>query len=348
MTAETTGRVTYGSHYSLADRLVKQYDAISKDTQSIRNAMIVKYQRIGETLTLPLTSLTGGSGAPIVVTVENDSAFVRSLLQMEAGQSFKVTDSTDADANGTFTLLATPTANILTSAQNVSGAVSATTGCLQSEFIRYKTAFAANTTSIARYGLRQAAVYEASSGNIDTRQEARSLARVIVSDLSEPTADVSGRVSCAPWFELHDLLTLQPDARQRWTANLDVAITSVNHHLDGAASYTSLSLRSGSSSTPSISGAVPTGGTGWGDRIRVTPTRPGLVDRNGTEVDLDIIGPQLGGEIGRQISMPTKPPFFQGHGGRRRLRNDYMEVHLSTDASFIPDETTLAHAGRGT
>lgn len=346
---ETSGYLTYGSHATLGDDQVISYEALRKNARDIRNAAIVKYNRVpGETATMPVTNVGGGSGAPIQVTLKNtDPSFSRTVAQLQVGQTFEVFGCPDANANVKDTISSIVNGSVVIGSVNIAAALSATSAGFQSEYLKYKAAYSFSTPSITKYGLRQAAVFEASNGNINTATEALSLASAIVSDLAEPTADIAVRIHCAPWFELHDLITLRADRKQRWTSDLQAAVVGVNHHLEGANSYTNLTLRSSTSASVSA-GASPTNGAGWIWRNVVSPARPAITDKMEATTDLNIIGAQLGGKLGRQFSWNTKAPFHQHGQGRTMLRADFFEVHLSTDPDFIPDETTIAHAGRGT
>lgn len=350
---ETVGYLTYDAHVTLNDEQVTQYDPLRKNARDIRNAAVVKYNRVpGETATLPVTAVAGGSGSPIQVTLEkNNTAYSRTLAQLQVGQSFEVFGCPDTDAN-VKDEIASISNGTITGSVNIAAALSATSAGFKSEYLTFKTAFSVSTPSINKYGLRQAAVYEASNGNINTATEAYSLAAAIVSDLAEPTADTAVRIHCAPWFELHDLITLAPDKKQRWTDSLDTAIVGISHHLAGADSYTMLSLRAATSA--SVSGgsnnAAPTLGGGWVFRNLVDPKRPAVSDKVESAMDdLNKIGATLGGKVGRQFTWGIPTQWGRNNNeGRSMMRHDMFEVHLSTDPDFIPDRDTLVHSGRGT
>ncbi len=337
---ETVGQVTFYPVYTLTDSHVTKYTELKKDVSKIRNASVVKYGRDGSPITLTLSLVSGGGGSNITVVTPASAAMLMS--QMVLGEQFTVSDCSDADGNGTYSI-ATIAGNIIDGAENVTAVVSSSSGIFTSDFIRFRQEFSCNTVSINRYGYRAAAVYEASNGNIDTANEAKKLADYIVGDLAEPTADISATIRCAPWFELHDLVKLAADKRQRWTEDLTTAIVAMQHHFEGAQSYTELALRS----------SAPTMGTVWVDRIRIDPPhgRPGLPVRSPTETDTASTDPRVRNHRGHSFvfGKRSRTHKSRGRGGKRRLRDDVTEIHLSTTSSnFVPSvASTLVAELRG-
>lgn len=340
--AETVGTVTYTGLLPIESRLITQLDDIKKDTQSIRNAAVVKYQRSVQQFTVPIRRLAGGSGSKLQLLFT--PSYAQTVQQLKLGDSFTITNCPDADGNVTATI---GTIDYLSgelrviSDQTIAAAVTTSSGTFGSEYLRFNQAYSVNTASVAKYGFRQAAVYEASSGNIDTEQEAQKLADRIVSDLAEPTADVSLRLRCWPDFEIHDLIALGPDKKRRWTTTQTFAIVEKTLHLEGDKSYLALGLRH----------ASPTLGPKWVERIRQDGlTRPGIASEQLQEVAMDAaMGAAIGGTLGGAFSAKVRPHYLRGVKGRKRLRDDIMEFHLSTTCDgFEPTVDTIVWSGKGT
>jgi hypothetical protein len=335
--AETVGTVTYGVVYTFADTRVLRFDEVKKDVSKIRNVAVVKYRRDSTTVTLPITGAGAGVGGALSVGIAASAAFV--LKDFQTGETFTITGANDANANGTFTI-ASISGGVLVTNELIAAGASATTGILQSEYMTSRQVVSMSTPSINKYGLRECAMYEASTGNIDTDQEANSLAAAIVNDLAEPTAAMTFRVKAAPWLELHDVITLSPDAKQRWTTAQNMAITGLKHHFEAGQCYTEVAVRN----------ATPTLGTNWVElRLKIDNKKPALPNKFPAEELDGPFSPRTQSNIGHAFSFGSAFQAFRGNGGRRRLRMDMMEVHLSTAcATFIPSaSSTLAGTLRG-
>lgn len=346
---ETSGVVTYDAFITLNPDRVAEFDDLTKSTADIRNACVVRYNRDNATATLPLARAEIVQNEAWYFTVNTDDKYRHNLRYLEPGHEITIADTGDDALNGTFEILSFDANRVIRTSQVPSAStpdVAVTnTGNLSSEYLAFKSTFSCNTTSIARYGLRQAAVYEPSNSNIDTDEEAYRLATAIVSDLADPTADTGATLRpAAPWFELHDLLKLGPDTvRRRWSTTQTMAVTGVKHHFEGGDCYTRLTFRQ----------AAPTLGTAWVKRIMVDVDAPGVVLDNKAEIDMSSLLPQIRSKAGNSISGTIRPMHkansdtAAGRAGKRRLLHDITEIHISTSANFVPTQNTLAEAVRG-
>lgn len=339
--AETVGVVVYSPCYTFKDIQVARYNDVNKNVDNIRNSCIVKFQRVGETASFPITLATGGSGSFVSFDIDATSdGYLHALSYLQVGQTFKIEDCDDTDANATFSIGSiggASKANRVTSAETVTAPVSGTEGTFSSDYISFQQVSSCQTVSISKYGYKASAIFEGSSGAISTVTEAMRLAQAVVLDLADPTVDTElTLVGAGPWFELHDVLTLSPDKRRRWSTDLTVAVTGLTHDYEAGQAKTTLRLRN----------AAPTLGTSWAQRINVGPYRPGIAVANPIAITVPATQTQFstgGSKIlgGRQV-----PAHQRGLGGKARLKDDSVEVHVSTNANFVPEASTLAKWSR--
>ncbi len=342
---ETVGAVNYAPVYTFSDSQIREFDSITKSIEKIRNCAIVKYKRTGmDTVTYPVTLISNSGGGDVVsLSIPTSATFSSALRKLAVGNEFTITNCADTDGNAVYTVgtIAHGAGTFdITSAEVVTAAVSATSACFKSDYVNYMEAVATNTVSIARYGLRTCAVYEGSSGNIDTGAEAIALARAIVSDLAEPNADFGMKIPCAPWIELHDYIAVSPDKKARFSTTQQMAVTSVQHHFENEKSYTRINLRN---NTPSL-------GDTWPERVIVGVHRPGTPDaRMPSEASNAYFHPRWRSNMGHMFNFGVDPWNNSRGGGRRRRRHDKMEVHMSTKTSgFVPSAaSTMVASLRG-
>lgn len=332
---DTGGTLVYSACATVPDTLVSSLEPLRKGASDIRNACIVRYGRdTGSSATVSVT-VSGAAAGPLFVDMTDED---RASLwpYFESGQSFTISDCADTDANGDWTISSMDTSYGLQTTEPLDGAVSSQSAVLSSPYVAFQTAVSVSTTSVAAYGYRPAAVFEASVGNIDTKAEAKKLADAVVSDLGAPTIDTRARLTaCAPWFELHDVLSLSPDKKGRYTTELAAAVVSVEHTFDSAGGQTTLGLRK----------ETPTRGKTWVDRVTAGLGKPMSPVKNLSDYALDTIGLGISSQAGQTIGVQMAPKSNLD-GGRRRMRSDVTELHVSSVEDFAISQDTLAVTSR--
>jgi hypothetical protein len=318
-----TGTVTFGANYTIPNRLVERVETLHKDVSNIRNYALVKFQRTEEPLTMQVTtgSYDGSAVGKISYLVTED------LDHLSAGQEFTVSGFANSLFNRTATaatLLSKRQIQMTGVGPGASTTENPAAGVLTSTYLAFKKAYSVASASIVKYGFQPVSVAEQSSSNINTGTEALALANRLVSDLSEPQADYTIQLPFfAPWFEVHDVLANEADNVQgRWSAAFNSAVVAVEHNLSGGGGKTKLTMRS----------AVPSLGTGWVDRVKNTFTKPVYPFQTLQQSDPGLYIHT----IDRHIHI-----HHNRQSGRNHLRHRRGEVHVSTSASFIPNETTL-------
>jgi hypothetical protein len=186
-----------------------------------------------------------------------------------------------------------------------------------------------DSASIAKYGRRFMEVAEASTSQIDSLTEARSMADAILDDLKEPTAD---HVAEQPYFwpvELGDYYTYAANG-VHYDSDQSLAVVGYQHVFQDGRTRTIISTR-----------GTPSGGA---DAWLSLEARDGVGPQNDFYID----------------AQPTNAVGIPGMGSLTVVYDDprggnppvpdwvLTECHVSTSDGFTPDETTLADLGRTT
>ncbi|HEY8378727.1 MAG TPA: hypothetical protein VIK91_19680 [Nannocystis sp.] len=187
-----------------------------------------------------------------------------------------------------------------------------------------KTVRAEDSGSIAKYGRRYIGITEAATSNIDSATEAQSMIDGIISDLSEPVAEVSVELDYFSPAMLGDLYRLQANGVHH-DSDLDLAVAAFQH-----------TLRAGSWRTTLMCRGKPSGGfRRWHEmdgRAGVSAPQqniaPGVLEDLAT-------APTIGG-----ATVAFKLP----HGAR------YAEayLHLGNSSDFTPSSSTQVAQSRST
>jgi hypothetical protein len=332
------GSLAYGNAYDIAGNQIKKVNDIKKDTGAIRNAISVKYKRDVTPVTFPFTKVShAGAGNPVLVEFSASSpGILDSVRKLRSGESsFTISGSSCSYYNKTWTFDYI-NSNVVTSLETLTTAATESfEGVFQSSYINSKEVIGISTPSIQKYGYRPVGIFEGSSGNIDTDKEALALANAVMSDLSEPTESMQIDLPYAPWFDLDSSVGLLADARRRWSTDLDVTVTGVEHNLAKGVSYTTLKLRK----------ANPTNGTAWVQRIAVgrdRPSIPGEIQRLPITSILDNITTRGSHQLGGRIQ-----PIYMRGGNRRQPRRLFTELHVGSTSNFVLDDSTLAGISLG-
>lgn len=186
-----------------------------------------------------------------------------------------------------------------------------------------------DSASIAKYGRLFAEIAEGSNSNIDSATESQALADAVLSDLSEPTADMQAILAVFFAFvEITDLYTLTADG-VHFSANQKLAVSSYQHHAGAGDIDTTIRLRGKPASN---------GKKGW----------------------FELFSDAVGGESHQITALENTFPIFLtvddasvGGGriefdwhGAKSPKDAHFELHLSTSAGFTPSSSTLAAVGK--
>lgn len=337
-TETNIGSLAYGNFYDLAGNQIKKVDDIKKDTDSIRNAINVKYKRDVVPATFPFTKVYHTApGGPLRVEFSASSpTIITNTRKLVGGESsFTISGSSCTYYNGTWTFNYMD-GNILNAVQTIaSAATESAAGVFSSSYINAKEVWGVSTPSIQKYGYRPVGIYEGTAGNIDTDAEALALANAVMSDLAEPSEDLQVTIPFAPWFDFDGSVGVLADARRRWSTTLNTTVTGIEHNLSRGTSYTVLKLRK----------ANPTNGSAWVKRIAVDgdkPAIPGEIQRLPTVSLLDNIQVRGGHQLGGRVQ-----PMYMRAGNRRQPRRLFTEIHIGHSADFVIDNTTMAGISLG-
>lgn len=333
----TSGTVGYEPSYSFTNQ-VRSYDRVEKDTQSIRNAVTIKYARSNSAVTFPFTTVRNDSADVVHVEFSGSSPGIADSWRemIPEGTAFTIHGSAVTKYNRSWTFAQISNGDVIS--LEVPSPSAATTdspanGVIESSYIRARQVTGLSTPSITKYGFRPCAIYEESNGNIDTEREAETLAAAILSDLAEPTTAVQVTLPFCPWFEPDDVIRLGEDVKRRWSGNLDCTVVATEHTFSGECS-TKLTLRN----------SVPTNGVAWAHRLMVNQIQPAIPGHLFPDYG-GLVG-ALNGNHGLQIGGWVRPQYLRP-GGKRKLRTLMTEVHIGDTPTFIADDSTLAAQGFG-
>lgn len=177
-----------------------------------------------------------------------------------------------------------------------------------------------DSTSIARYGRRWMQVAEASSSRIDTEAEAERMADAILSDLSEPRADLTVTLPLDWRIDLCDLVRLEPNG-VLFTEARQVGVVSVRHRLANGAGATEIQVR-----------GTPAGyHRRWADDY-IARAGSGLTSAlEGPDAPVPVAVPIAGG---LEVAVPWVS------------ETELVEVHTGPASGFTPSSTTLRSRSR--
>lgn len=186
-----------------------------------------------------------------------------------------------------------------------------------------------DATSISKYGRLFFELSEDSTSNIDTVSEADDLVLRVLSDLSEPTADMTIPLSLFFFaVELCDLYTFTADD-VRFDVDQKLAVSSYSHEYSSGSVSTSLDVRG----KPASNSAA-----GWSSRFS---------DAQGAEshqlTTLQNVDPFV-------MTMDTSPVggvrLGFGWKGPRSRKDVHYELHLSKTPNFTASAATLVQTGQ--
>jgi len=323
---------TLAFSYSLALRATDLYgvDPITAEASAIRNHTVVRYQR-NESTTTVFGTVTRTGGKAVFVADET-----LPLIDPENnGITFTLNDASDAgmqqfEANYTGFLTGNRTATSNETVPTLPNG-SATSVIFTSQNQVYREVVSTATASVREYGFMPAAIFEGSSLGINTFAEATALADAVTSDLSEPPNDF--RLTTRPnHLELHDVIRLPQDPKQRWSGTYDGAVVGITETAESGQCRAVLDIRY----------AKPSLGPGWASRVVSTWEKPTLVGN---------YKPPLSHLTARNRIRAGQAGIFvsRNAAGRREmgLRHDKTVVWMSTASGFIPTEANRVAEFRG-
>lgn len=183
--------------------------------------------------------------------------------------------------------------------------------------------------SITKYGDLFAEIAESSGSNIDSTAEAAALANAVLSDLSEPTADMQANLLFFFAFvEICDLYTLVADG-VHFDSDQKFAVSSYEHQVNADGQSTSFSLRG----KPASNGAA-----GWFERMAdaVGADQHQLTTlQNTAPLQLAVDNTPVGGA---RIDFEWE--------NAKMSKDTHFELHLSTAPSFTLSASTLVATGK--
>lgn len=330
------GSLTFSTHWALTGDDVMSYGKVSKDLASIRNQIVVRIARDGSSSSLGVVPFINANGTVSVILGAAQSD-VDSLDPDGVGFEFTLSKDTPSSGTifagsytGTISGKKTVTSQEAPFSPSSAGFQSADF-VFESEYLRFKQYTSTATASVLAYGLRPAAVYEGSVTNIDTFGEATNLADRLLDDLSDPQADLTIKTKVFP-FELHDMLSLAADPKGRWNSALTCAIVGITEKYAAGECYAEYTLR----------GFKPSGSRRAGQSV-LAPWTDGAIAGANNSIDMaNHPGPALRSNMAGVFGFTQARPF-----GKPFLRNDRMELHISTASGFIPNSATYFDTIRG-
>ncbi len=334
---ETAGSLVFQQHLALTAQDIFSVNPVKSDIASIRNHAIVKYQRVDSLASAPVSSIATSAASSNLVFVTLPSSVDLSAIDPDKlGITFTISECTGAftafNANYTGTIV---NRRLVRSNEpyGPGGTVSTTSGNFSCPYVAFQQVTSTATSSVSRYGLRPVGMYEGSGLAISNFGEASRVADAFISDLAEPTVDMSIRTRVLD-LRIGDLVALPNDPKGRWvksTGSLIPAIVGIKEHYESGNCYADYDLRH----------TRPTAGTKLFDRIRARwgMNSPAV---NAHDVITDHLSLKLQSRMGRFFSIG-----FPGIQRREMsLRDDKVEWHISTSSGFRPGPNTLVYRGR--
>jgi len=327
---ETAGSLGFSRHLALSTEDIYAIRPVSNNVADIRNYAVVKYQRVDSAASLVVDVATSTASSNLLFVTLPSTEDAGDLDPEKDGITFSIKNAATAALNGNWpgTIVGT---RLLRSNLAVPGSLTTSgTAVFECEYIPFKRTFSIATTSVAKYGLRPVAMYEGSNESINSFTEAKRVADALISDLAEPTTDLSIETRVLD-LAIGDMVELPEDPKGRWTGTLTSAVVGIRESYASGECVAEYSLRH----------TRPTGGNKWAERIRIIGAI-GAPQNNKHNIIDDALRARLQGEVGRGFSLGWP-------NARRRemgLRDDVTEVHISTSSGFIPGADTLAARGR--
>lgn len=332
--AGSTGSVSFANTYRLADNSILGSDSATQEVGKIRNHAIVRFGRNDSTATTFVSQAIVDSGVLSVYPARN-------MARIDpAGNGITFTLS---DATGAATLLhGSYTGNVgsggIIKADVPSAAPDGTytspTMLFSSQNETYQEVVSTASASLASYGYLPVAVYEGSNLAINTEVEAQRLADNLISDLSQPTVDMTLTMKVRP-FELHDVLSIPIDRKGRWAYELTSAIVGISESYSSGQAVGQYQTRAD----------APSRGISWAGRIVVRPGAPAPANNNTSNI-IEQAGQWRLSDVsnfGRRIRFARPMPERREMG----IRHDTTELWLSTASGFVPTRDNLAGRFRG-
>ncbi len=188
---------------------------------------------------------------------------------------------------------------------------------------RRKAVDFSHPASVTKYGDLFAEIAEGSNSNIDTSAEAAALAEAVLSDLSEPTAEIGAQLlHFFPFVEVCDLYTLTADGIH-FDADQKLAVSSFEHRVSAEGQSTTFALRGKPASN---------GKQGWFERMSDAggaEQHQLTAKENASPMALLADDAVIGG---------TRIDFTWD--GPRNPKTTKFETHVSTTPNFTPTNLT--------
>jgi hypothetical protein len=186
-----------------------------------------------------------------------------------------------------------------------------------------------DSASITKYSELFAEIAEASNSNIDSASEATVLATGVLSDLSEPEADMEvPLLSFFAFVELADLYTFTADG-VHFDGDQKLAVVSYSHRLSASDQSTTIRVRGKPASN---------GKKGWFERMSDsigTEQHQLTAAENTSPITLVADASPVGGAR-----------FDFGWDSAKAPKDVSFELHLSTSTGFTPSAATLVATGK--
>lgn len=334
---ETTGSLGFQQHVALGAEDIFSVNPVKSEIANIRNHAIVKYQRVDSLASSPVASVSTSAASSNLVFVTLPSSIDLSAVDpSDLGITFTVSDATSTatafNANYSGSVIGK---RLVRSNEPYppGGTASTTSANFSCPYIAFQQVTSTASNSVSKYGLRPVGMYEGSNLAISTFQEASRVADAFISDLAEPTVDLS-ITSRVLDLRLGDLIALPNDPKGRWVQSsglLTPAVVGITERYESGSCTAEYALRH----------TRPTAGTKAYDRLKLV-YGTGVAANNQHDVVTDILSLRLQNRAGRTFS-------FGFPGQRRRemgLRDDTIEMHISTSSGFRPGPDTLVAKGR--
>lgn len=332
----STGSVSFDYNFILGRENILELSPVASNVNNIRNHAIVRFNRNDSPVTLSVTGVDVFSSIMTIVLSEDVTALdpggngVAFTLSGGTGGSAQLNGSYSGYVNGPRTIVTDITVGA------ADGTYSTNLPTFSCVHLAFQEVVSTASTSLAEYGYLPVAVFEGTNLAINTPAEAARLADNLISDLANPTAELSITTKVRP-FEQHDMLSLPADElKGRWSSVLPVAITGIREQYESGNCIAEYAVRY----------QRPSRGTRWAERIIVSPFRPAppnayipdMVDQ-ASRIRLDAAN-----RFARQFN-------FNRTGPRRRemgLRHDQTVVWMSTaSVGFIPNDSNRVGVFRG-